>query len=73
MRRYLDPEGGRWDVVLGRESWGGLLALFVPSRAAVDVRQAPLTTVAYEEAERVLDAMNEERLHELFARSVPKP
>jgi hypothetical protein len=45
MRRFTDRDGIRWDVVLGRESWGSLLALFVPAADGA-VRQAPLQASA---------------------------
>lgn len=73
MRRFVDPEGAAWDVVLGRESWGTLVALFVPSGApSRAVRQTMLDAPAYEEAQNELDTMTDEELRRLLARSTLK-
>jgi len=65
MRRFHDTEGRAWDVVLGRESWGGLLALFVPVRGGT-VMQAPLRSDGYDAAQHELDTMDEAALHGLL-------
>jgi hypothetical protein len=71
MRRFVDREGAAWDVVLGRESWGTLLALFVPAGAGA-VRQAPLQASAYDAATQELNELEEAALQELLDRSAPK-
>lgn len=75
MREFRDAQGRAWDVVLGRESWGALLALFVP--VGVDrseaVRQTMLRSDSYEAANRELNAMDEAQLAALFDDSQPKP
>lgn len=73
MRRFRDRNGAAWDVVLGRESWGALYALFVPAGGRDGVRQTQLRTPSYEAAQRELDDSSEERLRELLERSEPKP
>ncbi len=65
MRRFRDREGRDWDVVLGRESWGGLLALFVPVAGGA-VMQARLRSDGYDAAWHELDTMEEAALHELL-------
>lgn len=73
MRRFTDSAGTTWDVVLGRESWGALLALFVPVEAdAADVRQAPLGSAGYDAATQELDALDEAALQTLLDRSSVK-
>lgn len=74
MRGFVDRNGGRWDVVLGRESFGALLALFVPAGPADAraVRQAPLRAVGYDEAERELASLDDAGLQSLFDGSKPK-
>jgi hypothetical protein len=72
MRDFTDGEGRRWDIVIGRESWGAFVALFVPKRHDQDVRQAPLRAAAQDAADQELDAMHPHELQELFRRSVPK-
>jgi hypothetical protein len=73
--RYLQDQGGTtWDVVLGRESWGASVALFVPPAASgMPVRQTQLAAVAHDQAARDLESMDEAALRALFDRSTPKP
>ncbi|MBR9988690.1 MAG: hypothetical protein KFH98_02985 [Gemmatimonadetes bacterium] len=70
MRRFQDSRGTLWDVVLGRESWGASVALFVPPTASgLTVRQAPLQAVAQDAAMRELENMDDAALQELLDRS----
>jgi hypothetical protein len=71
VRRYVDEQGGEWDVVLGRESWGALLALFVP-RVAGTARQALLRASDYNAAQQELDALDDRALGELLSGSTEK-
>jgi hypothetical protein len=72
MRKFRDREGRGWDVVLGRESWGALLALFIPERSDVPARQAMLRASAYDAAMQELDELDDGALQELLERSVVK-
>jgi hypothetical protein len=72
MRRFVDRAGAEWDVVLGRESWGALVALFVPVRARGPILQTPLGAPDAVSAERELDAMAVEGLQLLLDRSTEK-
>ena len=73
MRRFQDRTGMTWDVVLGRESWGASMALFVPSAASgSDVRQAPLRSAAHDAAVREFDNLDDAALQELLDRSTTK-
>ena len=74
MRRILDEQGGIWDAVVGRESWGTLYALFVPAGPASTqpVRQALLQSAGYEQAQQELDAMDEAALRALFRAAQPR-
>lgn len=71
LRRYVDEQGREWDVVLGRESWGSLLALFVPRGEGV-ARQAMLAASDYNAAQQELDALDEAALAEMLRVSVEK-
>ena len=71
LKRYVDEQGREWDVILGRESWGALLALFVP-RGAGTARQAMLTSSDYNAAQQELDALDDDALAELLRSSVEK-
>jgi hypothetical protein len=72
MRRFDDDDGRRWDVVLGRESWGALYALFVPAGHDAPIRQALLRAVAHDAAQHELDDMSGEELSALFRASTIK-
>jgi hypothetical protein len=72
MRRFVDRAGNAWDVVLGRESWGSLLALFVPADSSLAVRQAPLRATGYDAAAQELDGMDDASLQALLERAVIK-
>lgn len=59
-----------WDVVLGRESWGASVALFVPPTSSdLEVRQAPLQAATQDGAVRELDGLDDAALQALFDRS----
>lgn len=73
MRRYTDRDGTRWDVVAGRESWGTLVALFIPEGSGGQVRQANLAAPSYDQAVVELDRLSEEQLQEMLDASTPKP
>ena len=72
MRRFQDRDGNTWDVVLGRESWGALLALFVPAHSSHPVRQAPLRASAYDAAAHELEELDNAALQALLDASVIK-
>ena len=73
MRRYTDRLGMRWDVVIGRESFGALLALFVPASGNTgQPRQALLRSDSRVRADAELAAMDNAELDSLFERSEPK-
>jgi hypothetical protein len=72
MRRFTDRDGTAWDVVLGRESWGALLALFVPADDNRSVRQAPLTSTAYDGATTELENLDDAALQALLDSSTLK-
>jgi len=73
VRRYTDPRGRAWDVVVGRESFGALYALFVPAaETRAETRQTLLNADSQTAARQSLVEMSEEELTELFERSEPK-
>jgi hypothetical protein len=74
VRRFVDDEGRAWDVVLGRESWGALYALFVPAGpgGTQPVRQALLQAAGYDAAYAELMDADEARIADLFRKSTPK-
>jgi hypothetical protein len=68
MKRFRDRDGAEWDVVLGRESWGLLLALFVP-RAPGPARQTPLAASGLDTGAQELDELDDDALQALLDRS----
>jgi hypothetical protein len=72
MRTFEDQSGESWEVVVGRQSWGGVVAIFVPRNGAGDVRETPLAASGYEEANAELDTLDVHGLRRLLARSLPK-
>ena len=70
MRHFLDDEGRRWQVVLGKESWGTLVVIFTPegvgeSRTSVLVAETMLA------ANAELDAMTDDDLRARLGDSRP--
>lgn len=73
MRRFTDGEGRVWDVVLGRESFGAFLALFIPAAGNPGGnRQTMLDADSHAAADTELDGMSDTRLDALLQRSEPK-
>lgn len=73
MRRFTDHRDRSWDVVVGRESFGALYALFVPAaQTRAETRQTLLEADSQTAAQQAVAAMSEDELNELFERSEPK-
>ena len=72
MRTFLDEAGQRWDVVPGRESWGGVVALFVPESRSDTVRQAALDVSSPSQATSELSDLSEDALRALLQKSEPR-
>jgi len=70
MRKFTDHGGVAWEAVLGRESWGGLVLLFVPP-AGGPLRQAFFPADSYDIAVVELDSMPEAQLRQLLDESQP--
>ena len=73
MRRFVDPRDREWDVVVGRESFGALYALFVPAgETRAETRQTLLHADSQTAAQEMLSTMSDEEVTELYERSEPK-
>lgn len=72
IRSFTDADGRVWDVVTGRESWGVMVAIFVPADGGEDLRQTPLRASGYDEANAELEALDLKGLQDLLARGGPK-
>jgi hypothetical protein len=72
MRRFLGKDGREWEAVVGRESWGTVVAIFVPREGGDPPRQTLLESTTTDEALRDLQRMPEEKLRVLLERSKVK-
>ncbi|MFL5608819.1 MAG: hypothetical protein ACJ8AD_20350 [Gemmatimonadaceae bacterium] len=72
MRSFLDDAGRRWEVVLGKASWGTLVLIFTPM-AGGDARTSVLTAETSFDANAELDAMTDDALRERLRDSHPWP
>lgn len=61
MRELDAGERGRWDVLVGRESWGATVLLFA-RRDRPETRTAPLEAETVRDAERLLLALSDAEL-----------
>ncbi|HEV7993327.1 MAG TPA: hypothetical protein VGP25_15995 [Gemmatimonadaceae bacterium] len=70
MRAFHDDEGNRWQVVLGKESWGTLVLLFTPDGAG-ESRTSVLGAETMLAASAELDAMTDDDLRARLRDSRP--
>ena len=70
MRAFDDETGRRWQVVLGKESWGTLVLVFTP-REAGDSRTSVLAAETMLAANAELDAMTDDDLRARLRDSRP--
>lgn len=73
MRRFVDNQDRHWDLTLGRESWGAFYILFVPRASDKPILQALLPADRADEAEGLLDGMEDDTLQEYLSKAEPKP
>ena len=73
MRVFKDLLGNEWEVVVGRESWGTVVAIFILRGKDEPPRQALLDVSSWDEGNRILLGMAEDELRDLLGASVLKP
>jgi hypothetical protein len=73
MRLFRDGAGSEWEVLVGRESWGVVVAIFVVRKGPEPPRQALLEVASADEGNRLLQELSERDLRALLGTSVPKP
>lgn len=73
VRTFRDELGQEWEVMVGRESWGTIVAILVPRKSSGDPRQTHLEVPSLGEGNRVVQGMKEEELQTLLRNSVLKP
>lgn len=72
VRVFQDSDGREWEVVVGRESWGTVVAIFIPREDSELLHQALLDVTSADEGNRILQGMNLQELQALLGGSVPK-
>jgi hypothetical protein len=72
VRSFLDDEGRRWEVVLGKASWGTLVLIFTPM-AGGDARTSVLAAETSFDANAELDALTDDALRDRLRDSRPWP
>jgi hypothetical protein len=72
VRSFRDTEGHEWEAVVGRESWGTVVAIFVPKKGDGTPRQTLLDVTSFDRGSRFLREISEEELRNLLEASVPK-
>ena len=70
MRTFMDALGSRWEVTVGRESWGTFVLLFT-RRDGADTRRLELAAETPMAAERELDALTDEELQARLTQATP--
>lgn len=73
MRLFRDPGGREWEAIVGRESWGTVVAIFLLREESGPPRQTLLEVSSADEGNRLLMEMTPEQLQGLLAGSVLKP
>ncbi|MDX1567483.1 MAG: hypothetical protein R3223_06760 [Longimicrobiales bacterium] len=72
MWKFEDDEGRRWEIVVGRESWGGFFALFVPAGDGGEIRQTAIDADSQTEASRRIEELGRTGWLRLLKESRPK-
>jgi len=72
MRVFEDDGGNAWDVVVGRESYGTVVAMFFPKSGSELPRQALLDVKPTDEGTRMLRDLSMEALRALLRDSVQR-
>jgi hypothetical protein len=72
VRDFLDDMERRWQVTVGKESWGTLVLLFTPA-AGGDARTSILAAETALAASAELDALSDAELRDRLRNSRPWP
>lgn len=70
MRAFRDRNSRRWDAVVGRESYGIQVLLFL-AEGSGEIRKAVMVSITRLDAHRELDALTDTELCERLDRSQP--
>lgn len=72
MIAFSAVDGTEFDVVVGRESWGTVVAMFVPRKGNAPPRQTVMDTSSPEEALTLLRSMTRQELQDLLDKATSK-
>lgn len=72
MRAFTDDAGRRWQITLGKESWGTLVLLFTPTNGG-DARTSVLAAETMFDANAELNALSDDDLRARLRDSRPWP
>jgi hypothetical protein len=72
VRSFTDDAGARWEVFLGKASWGTLILLFTPARGG-ETRASILHAETALAANAELDALSDDDLRDRLRDSRPWP
>ena len=70
MRSFADALGARWQVTVGKESWGTLVLVFSPTGAG-DARTTIMKAETMFDANSELDALTDDDLRDRLTFSRP--
>ena len=73
MRAFRSEDGFEWDVVVGRESWGTIVAMFIPRQGNASPRQTVLESVSADGALEWIRELSAEQLQDLLDKAELKP
>lgn len=73
VKVFRDSAEKEWEVVVGRESWGTVVAIFVQRGGDEAPRETVLEVSSWDEGNRLLLGLDDDGLRALLAESVPKP
>jgi hypothetical protein len=70
VRDFLDDAGRKWQVTLGKESWGTIVLLFTPESGA-DARTSVLSSETIFDASAELETLDDDALRDRLRDSRP--
>jgi hypothetical protein len=70
VRSFTDDAGNRWQVMIGKESWGTLVLLFSPESGG-EARKSVLQSETMFDANAELDALTDDALRARLRDSAP--
>ncbi len=73
MRAFRAKNGIEWDVIVGRESWGTVVAMFIPRLGDSPPRQTVLESVSADGALEWIRELSAEQLQDLLDKAELKP